>query len=206
MLGCPLPRALHEFHGLVGGRTDVVADQDPLLPPHEVFVHDECGGVLVFRSENQGCAFWGCALPTRTGTTLRCSFRRGTAGCRSRTGCPWPRILRVAQRRTTAFLSRWSPPAFRRRARRMLGQHLRLPHRQPADVDVRLRVGQPAPRPRPRPDGPRRLRDGVAHGVARGLGGERGHCAWSSSAPRIPAERPAPVRFSTSSHPPQSPP
>ncbi|WP_256098618.1 hypothetical protein [Streptomyces agglomeratus] len=30
-----------------------------MLPPAEMFVHDECGGVLVFRSENQGCAFWG---------------------------------------------------------------------------------------------------------------------------------------------------
>ncbi|GAA2952239.1 hypothetical protein GCM10010478_61010 [Streptomyces erythrogriseus] len=25
-------------------------------------MHDECGGVLVFRSENQGCAFWGVRL------------------------------------------------------------------------------------------------------------------------------------------------
>jgi hypothetical protein len=38
-------------------RPDLVANQDPLLLPHEMFVHDECGGVLVFRSENQGCAF-----------------------------------------------------------------------------------------------------------------------------------------------------
>ncbi|MFD5814091.1 hypothetical protein [Streptomyces sp. NPDC127038] len=61
MLGCSLPTALHEFYTLVGSRPHLVANQDPLLPPHEVFVHDECGGVLVFRSENQGCAFWGGA-------------------------------------------------------------------------------------------------------------------------------------------------
>ncbi|QHA02243.1 SMI1/KNR4 family protein [Streptomyces broussonetiae] len=62
MLGCSLPTALHEFYTLVGSRPDLVANQEPLLPPHEVFVHDECGGVLVFRSENQGCAFWGVRL------------------------------------------------------------------------------------------------------------------------------------------------
>jgi len=62
VLGCSLPTALHEFHTLAGARTDLVAHQDPLLPPREMFVHDECGGVLVFRSENQGCAFWGVRL------------------------------------------------------------------------------------------------------------------------------------------------
>ncbi|MFE1853595.1 SMI1/KNR4 family protein [Streptomyces sp. NPDC002387] len=62
VLGCALPTALHEFYTLAGGRPDLVANQDPLLPPREVFVHDECGGVLVFRSENQGCAFWGVRL------------------------------------------------------------------------------------------------------------------------------------------------
>lgn len=61
-LGCDLPTALKEFHMLAGGRTDLVANQDPLLPPAEMFVHDECGGVLVFRSENQGCALWGVRL------------------------------------------------------------------------------------------------------------------------------------------------
>ncbi|CAL9308726.1 hypothetical protein SUDANB148_04405 [Streptomyces sp. SudanB148_2056] len=47
---------------LLGLRSSLVANQDPLLPPAEIFVHDECGGVLVFRSENQGCAFWGVRL------------------------------------------------------------------------------------------------------------------------------------------------
>ncbi|MFK0153280.1 SMI1/KNR4 family protein [Streptomyces sp. NPDC090493] len=61
-LGRSLPVALHEVYALVGTRPDLVANQDPLLPPHEMFVHDECGGVLVFRSENQGCAFWGVRL------------------------------------------------------------------------------------------------------------------------------------------------
>jgi hypothetical protein len=62
VLGCSLPTALLEFHTLAGARTDLVANQDPLLPPNQMFVHDECGGVLVFRSENQGCAFWGVRL------------------------------------------------------------------------------------------------------------------------------------------------
>lgn len=62
MLGCSLPTALHEFYTLAGSRSDMVANQDPLLPPDEMFVHDDCGGVLVFRSENQGCAVWGVRL------------------------------------------------------------------------------------------------------------------------------------------------
>ncbi|MEU1187169.1 SMI1/KNR4 family protein [Streptomyces sp. NPDC005859] len=62
ILGCRLPTALQEFYALAGARPDLVANQDPLLPPHEMFVHAECGGVLVFRSENQGCAFWGVRL------------------------------------------------------------------------------------------------------------------------------------------------
>ncbi|MGV9428638.1 hypothetical protein ACWDO7_30670 [Streptomyces sp. NPDC003656] len=33
-----------------------------MLPPDEIFVDDECEGVLVFRNENQGCAFWGVRL------------------------------------------------------------------------------------------------------------------------------------------------
>jgi hypothetical protein len=61
-LGRPLPIALRDVYRLVGARPDLVATQDPLLHPHEMFVHDECGGVLVFRSENQGCAFWGVRL------------------------------------------------------------------------------------------------------------------------------------------------
>ncbi|WP_242488976.1 SMI1/KNR4 family protein [Streptomyces sp. DSM 110735] len=62
LLGHPLPTALREFHGLVGARPDLVANQDSLLPPDEIFVDDECEGVLVFRNENQGCAFWGVRL------------------------------------------------------------------------------------------------------------------------------------------------
>ncbi|MGO4462589.1 SMI1/KNR4 family protein [Streptomyces sp. M-16] len=61
-LGFSLPAALREFYALVGGRSDLVDNQDPLLPPAELFVHDGGGGVLVFRSENQGCAFWGVRL------------------------------------------------------------------------------------------------------------------------------------------------
>ncbi|MFI8896311.1 SMI1/KNR4 family protein [Streptomyces paradoxus] len=61
-LGFSLPTALSDVYALVGARLDLVGNQDPLLPPAEMFVHDDCGGVLVFRSENQGCAFWGVRL------------------------------------------------------------------------------------------------------------------------------------------------
>ncbi|MFF1716277.1 hypothetical protein [Streptomyces sp. NPDC058268] len=63
--GCSLPAALREFYALVGDRPDLVGNQDPLLLPHEMFARDECGGVLVFRSENQGCALWGVRLVGR---------------------------------------------------------------------------------------------------------------------------------------------
>ncbi|MFD8912720.1 SMI1/KNR4 family protein [Streptomyces sp. NPDC059575] len=62
LLGHPLPAALREFHRLVGARPDLVAKQDPLLAPDKLFVDDGGDGVLVFRSENQGCAFWGVRL------------------------------------------------------------------------------------------------------------------------------------------------
>ncbi|WP_251018227.1 SMI1/KNR4 family protein [Streptomyces sp. ISL-1] len=61
-LGCSLPLALREVYELLGARPDLTGNQDPLLPASELFVHDEFGGVLVFRSENQGCAFWGVRL------------------------------------------------------------------------------------------------------------------------------------------------
>lgn len=62
MLGLALPTALREAYSLLGTRHDLTGNQDPLLRPSELFVHDEFGGVLVFRSENQGCAFWGVRL------------------------------------------------------------------------------------------------------------------------------------------------
>ncbi|MFE0086274.1 SMI1/KNR4 family protein [Streptomyces sp. NPDC058992] len=62
-LGFRLPVALREGYSLLGAtRRDLTGNQDPLLPTSELFVHDEFGGVLVFRSENQGCAFWGVRL------------------------------------------------------------------------------------------------------------------------------------------------
>ncbi|MFL4905266.1 hypothetical protein ACJ6WF_19265 [Streptomyces sp. MMS24-I2-30] len=62
MLGLTLPTALREAYSLHGTRHDLTGNQDSLLRPSELFVHDEFGGVLVFRSENQGCAFWGVRL------------------------------------------------------------------------------------------------------------------------------------------------
>lgn len=61
-LGLRFPAALREFYVLLGARKDLTDNQDPLLPPGEVFVHDGFGGVLVFRAENQGCAYWGVRL------------------------------------------------------------------------------------------------------------------------------------------------
>ncbi|MFE7811997.1 SMI1/KNR4 family protein [Streptomyces sp. NPDC057433] len=61
-LGLALPTALREAYSLLGTRHNLTGNQDPLLRPSELFVHDEFGGVLVFRSENQGCAFRGVRL------------------------------------------------------------------------------------------------------------------------------------------------
>ncbi|MFD3882622.1 SMI1/KNR4 family protein [Streptomyces microflavus] len=61
-LGLSLPAALREAYSLFGRRPELFAQQDPMLPLSEVFVHEDLGGVLCFRSENQGCAFWGVRL------------------------------------------------------------------------------------------------------------------------------------------------
>ncbi|MGX1507490.1 UNVERIFIED_CONTAM: hypothetical protein RKD43_006115 [Streptomyces graminofaciens] len=58
-LGHSLPTALREAYRLFGGRPELFEHQDPMLPPSDLFVHEVLGGVLVFRNENQGCAFWG---------------------------------------------------------------------------------------------------------------------------------------------------
>ncbi|MER7172827.1 SMI1/KNR4 family protein [Streptomyces mesophilus] len=61
-LGLSLPAALREAYLLFGRRSELFEHQDPMLPPSELFVHEDLGGVLCFRSENQGCAFWGVRL------------------------------------------------------------------------------------------------------------------------------------------------
>ncbi|MFE2599836.1 SMI1/KNR4 family protein [Streptomyces sp. NPDC059396] len=61
-LGLALPTVFREAYSLLGTRHDLTGNQDPLLQPSELFVHDEFGGMLVFRSENQGCALWGVRL------------------------------------------------------------------------------------------------------------------------------------------------
>lgn len=43
MLGCALPAALREVRTLPGGRLDLIANQDPLVPAGEMFVPDGCG-------------------------------------------------------------------------------------------------------------------------------------------------------------------
>ncbi|MFE2326042.1 SMI1/KNR4 family protein [Streptomyces sp. NPDC059385] len=61
-LDVSLPTALREAYLLFGRRSASFEHQDPMLPPSELFVHEDLGGVLCFRSENQGCAFWGVRL------------------------------------------------------------------------------------------------------------------------------------------------
>ncbi|MFF8913748.1 SMI1/KNR4 family protein [Streptomyces sp. NPDC015032] len=57
-LGLPLPTALREAYQLLGHRTDLTDNQDVLLAPQDLYL-DEDRGVLVFRVENQSCAYWG---------------------------------------------------------------------------------------------------------------------------------------------------
>jgi len=57
-LGLSLPTALREAHQLLGRRKDLTDNQDTLLAPQDLYL-DEDRGVLVFRVENQSCAYWG---------------------------------------------------------------------------------------------------------------------------------------------------
>ncbi len=61
-LGFELPAALREGYALFGRRDDLTRQQDPLARPGELYVDDALNGVLVFRRENQDCAFWGIPL------------------------------------------------------------------------------------------------------------------------------------------------
>lgn len=61
-LGFPLPVALRSGYALFGRRDDLTRNQDPLVPPSGLYVDEESAEVLVFREENQGCAFWGIPL------------------------------------------------------------------------------------------------------------------------------------------------
>lgn len=58
-LGVPLPAALREAYLLFGRRSDLTSNHDTLLAPDQLYVSD---GALVYRVENQGCAFWGVLL------------------------------------------------------------------------------------------------------------------------------------------------
>lgn len=61
-MGFELPTALREGFALIGRRDDLTRRQDPLVRPPGLYVDDALGGVLVFRRENQDCAFWGIPL------------------------------------------------------------------------------------------------------------------------------------------------
>jgi hypothetical protein len=57
-LGLKLPAALREAYRLLGRRKDLTDNQDQLLAPRDIDLDDD-RGVLVFRVENQSCAYWG---------------------------------------------------------------------------------------------------------------------------------------------------
>ncbi|WP_404868627.1 SMI1/KNR4 family protein [Kitasatospora griseola] len=58
-LGLELPAALREAYRLIGNRPDLTGNQDTLLPPDRFYVDQDC---LVYRVENQSCAYWGIPL------------------------------------------------------------------------------------------------------------------------------------------------
>lgn len=60
-LGVRLPDALREAYALLGRRPDLTSHQDVLLTVDELYVDDH-GEAVVFRHENQGCAWWGVLL------------------------------------------------------------------------------------------------------------------------------------------------
>lgn len=57
-LGLPLPAALRDAYQLLGQRHDLTDNQDSLLAPKDLYL-DADRGVLIFRVENQSCAYWG---------------------------------------------------------------------------------------------------------------------------------------------------
>lgn len=57
-LGIRLPTALREAYLLLGRRADLTSRHDELLAPDRLHL-DGGRGVLVFRVENQACAYWG---------------------------------------------------------------------------------------------------------------------------------------------------
>jgi hypothetical protein len=61
-LGFELPVALREGYALFGRRPDLTQQQDPLVPATGLHVTDDLDGALVFRRENQDCAFWAIPL------------------------------------------------------------------------------------------------------------------------------------------------
>ncbi|MEU6789119.1 hypothetical protein ABZ912_58905 [Nonomuraea angiospora] len=57
-IGRRLPAVLRTVYSAIGRRKDLVACQDPLIPPSMLRLDDD-GSVLIFRAENQGCGDFG---------------------------------------------------------------------------------------------------------------------------------------------------
>ena len=92
-LGLQLPPALREAYTLLGRRDDLCRNQDRLLRPEELLVHE---GALVYRAENQGAAHWGVLLDDLPAedppTVVRPDLADKAAECWE----PWARRLSVA--------------------------------------------------------------------------------------------------------------
>lgn len=85
-LGLQLPASLVTFYRLLGWRIDLTRNQDTLILLQSLRVED---GVLIYRMENQGCAFWGIRvadLGLADPPTVWCEGPRGD-------GRPWRPFL-----------------------------------------------------------------------------------------------------------------
>ncbi|WP_207232390.1 hypothetical protein [Micromonospora kangleipakensis] len=174
-----LPAALREGYALLGGRPDLTSNQDTLPPPDELYVDD---GALVFRVENQACAFWGVPLAELGRADPPTAMRPDLADKSAERWEPW--LPTVSMSLVEVVLSE-----------SLAGEDGLSDHRDGEDADdallaahfTRLPVPAYPDRPagagqplvvRPRPAGPRRRRLAVGAGPhPAGVGGAAGAAA-----------------------------
>lgn len=84
-LGVALPAAVREAYRLFGRRDDLTRNQDELLEPKQLYVHD---GLLVFRDEDEdeGAARWGVQI---SGTDPRVMMRADLDDDEAERWVPW---------------------------------------------------------------------------------------------------------------------
>ena len=63
-IGSPIPVALRDFYALLGRRSDLLANQDPVCTPSDLSI--DPSGVMVIREENQSCALWGVGVDSES--------------------------------------------------------------------------------------------------------------------------------------------